>query len=192
MWFSALIRCRMIVVCSCKNRVLYWTCEFGRGFICLHFYFSGIFKGFLDEVMKKYGSLVPLCEKDVMGRLKEVFNEDFSHRCVAVLNSRLYKLLTLLLHAPRLTPSTTEVCLTWPWLFIFLLLPSQSCFRKPFITREIMKYREKHPKPSTCNFRVFYNKHMLDMDDLATLDGQNWLNDQVRAAAVYVLPYLCF
>ncbi|XP_064021554.1 sentrin-specific protease 5 [Pogoniulus pusillus] len=86
--------------------------------------------GFLDEVMKKYGSLVPLCEKDVMGRLKEVFNEDFSHR-------------------------------------------------KPFITREIMKYREKHPKPSTCNFRVFYNKHMLDMDDLATLDGQNWLNDQV-------------
>ncbi|NXG74365.1 SENP5 protease, partial [Baryphthengus martii] len=86
--------------------------------------------GFLDEVMKKYGSLVPLCEKDVMGRLKEVFNEDFSHR-------------------------------------------------KPFITREIMKYREKHPKNSTCNFRVFYNKHMLDMDDLATLEGQNWLNDQI-------------
>ncbi|NXH22721.1 SENP5 protease, partial [Bucco capensis] len=86
--------------------------------------------GFLDEVMKKYGSLVPLCEKDVMGRLKEVFNEDFSHR-------------------------------------------------KPFITREIMKYREKHPKTSMCNFRVFYNKHMLDMDDLATLEGQNWLNDQI-------------
>uniref|UniRef100_A0A8C2TSL8 SUMO specific peptidase 5 n=2 Tax=Coturnix japonica TaxID=93934 RepID=A0A8C2TSL8_COTJA len=85
---------------------------------------------FLDEVMKKYGSLVPLCEKDVMGRLKEDFNEDFSHR-------------------------------------------------KPFITREIMKYREKHPKSSTCNFQVFYNKHMLDMDDLATLDGQNWLNDQI-------------
>ncbi|XP_056354671.1 sentrin-specific protease 5 isoform X6 [Oenanthe melanoleuca] len=42
-----------------------------------------------------------------------------------------------------------------------------------------MKYREKHPKTSTCNFRVFYNKHMLDMDDLATLEGQNWLNDQI-------------
>jgi len=41
--------------------------------------------------MKKYGSLVPLCEKDVMGRLKEVFNEDFSHRCVAVSHSRLCK-----------------------------------------------------------------------------------------------------
>jgi len=45
-----------------------------------------------------------------------------------------------------------------------------------------MKYREKHPKTSTCSFRVFYNKHMLDMDDLATLEGQNWLNDQVRYA----------
>ncbi|XP_077204373.1 sentrin-specific protease 5 [Paroedura picta] len=86
--------------------------------------------GFLDEVMKKYGSLVPLCEKDVMGRLKEVFNEDFSHR-------------------------------------------------KPFITKEIMKYQTRHPKSSTCSFRVFYNKHMLDMDDLTTLDGQNWLNDQI-------------
>ncbi|KAJ6651033.1 hypothetical protein lerEdw1_001168 [Lerista edwardsae] len=94
-----------------------------------------VFKGFLDEVMKKYGSLVPLCEKDVMGRLKEVFNEDFSHR-------------------------------------------------KPFITKEIMKYQTRHPKSSTCNFRVFYNKHMLDMDDLTTLDGQNWLNDQVRSVFV--------
>ncbi|XP_036893546.1 sentrin-specific protease 5 isoform X6 [Sturnira hondurensis] len=83
--------------------------------------------GFLDEVMKKYGSLVPLSEKDVLGRLKDVFNEDFSNR-------------------------------------------------KPFINREITNYRATHQK---CNFRVFYNKHMLDMDDLATLDGQNWLNDQV-------------
>uniref|UniRef100_A0A8C5YIS0 SUMO specific peptidase 5 n=1 Tax=Microcebus murinus TaxID=30608 RepID=A0A8C5YIS0_MICMU len=84
--------------------------------------------GFLDEVMKKYGSLVPLSEKDVLGRLKDVFNEDFSNR-------------------------------------------------KPFINREITNYRAKHQK---CNFRIFYNKHMLDMDDLVTLDGQNWLNDQVH------------
>ncbi|ELW50946.1 Sentrin-specific protease 5 [Tupaia chinensis] len=83
--------------------------------------------GFLDEVMKKYGSLVPLSEKDVLGRLKDVFNEDFSNR-------------------------------------------------KPFINREITNYRARHQK---CNFRIFYNKHMLDMDDLVTLDGQNWLNDQV-------------
>ncbi|XP_028925625.1 sentrin-specific protease 5 isoform X1 [Ornithorhynchus anatinus] len=86
--------------------------------------------GFLDEIMKKYGSLVPLCEKDVLGRLKDVFNEDFSNR-------------------------------------------------KPFINREITNYRARHPKSSTCNFQIFYNRHMLDMDDLTTLDGQNWLNDQV-------------
>ncbi|OXB62134.1 hypothetical protein ASZ78_010539 [Callipepla squamata] len=108
-----------------------WLCDKGKlTWLCMALNAIPGIQGFLDEVMKKYGSLVPLCEKDVMGRLKEVFNEDFSHR-------------------------------------------------KPFITREIMKYREKHPKTSTCNFRVFYNKHMLDMDDLATLEGQNWLNDQI-------------
>ncbi|TKC44162.1 hypothetical protein EI555_013505 [Monodon monoceros] len=83
--------------------------------------------GFLDEVMKKYVSLVPLSEKDDLGRLKDVFNEDFSNR-------------------------------------------------KPFTNREIRNYQARHQK---CNFRIFYNKHMLDMEDLATLDGQNWLNDQV-------------
>ncbi|XP_032530368.1 LOW QUALITY PROTEIN: sentrin-specific protease 5-like [Chiroxiphia lanceolata] len=83
-----------------------------------------------NEFIKKYGSLIPLCEKDVLKRLKEVFNEDLSQR-------------------------------------------------KPFITREIMKYQEKHPKPSTYNFQVSYNKHILDMDDLTTLEGQNWLNDQI-------------
>lgn len=54
-------------------------------------------------------------------------------------------------------------------------------FRKPFINREITNYRARHQK---CNFRIFYNKHMLDMDDLATLDGQNWLNDQVGVSQV--------
>ncbi|NIG61228.1 sentrin-specific protease 5 isoform X8 [Pontoporia blainvillei] len=83
--------------------------------------------GFLDEVMKKYVSLVPLREKDDLGRLNDVFNKDFSNR-------------------------------------------------KPFINREIRNYQARHQK---CNFRIFYNKHILVMDDLATLDGQNWLNDQV-------------
>lgn len=77
--------------------------------------------------MKKYGSLVPLSEKNVPGRLKDIFNEDFSNR-------------------------------------------------KPFINREITNYQARHQK---CNFPVFYNKCMVDMDDLMKLDGQNWLNDQV-------------
>lgn len=29
-------------------------------------------------------------------------------------------------------------------------------------------------------FRVTYKRHVLTMDDLGTLYGQNWLNDQVR------------
>ncbi|MEE6501449.1 hypothetical protein FKM82_004187 [Ascaphus truei] len=86
--------------------------------------------GLLNEIIKKYGSLIPLSERDLLTRLKEVFNEDFSNRT-------------------------------------------------SFISKEIMKYRAKHSKATLCNFRIFYNKHMLDMDDLATLDGQNWLNDQV-------------
>ncbi|XP_053567833.1 sentrin-specific protease 5 [Bombina bombina] len=86
--------------------------------------------GLLNDIIKKYGSLIPLSERDVLTRLKEVFNEDFSSRT-------------------------------------------------SFITKEIMKYRAKHSKAPVCNFRVFYNKHMLVMDDLATLDGHNWLNDQV-------------
>ncbi|NP_001131048.1 SUMO specific peptidase 5 L homeolog isoform X1 [Xenopus laevis] len=86
--------------------------------------------GLLDDIIKKYGSLIPLSEKDILTCLKESFKEDFSTRI-------------------------------------------------SFISKEITKYRAKHSKAPTCNFRVFYNKHMLDMDDLATLDGQNWLNDQV-------------
>ncbi|XP_053315408.1 sentrin-specific protease 5 [Spea bombifrons] len=86
--------------------------------------------GLLNEIIKKYGSLIPLSEKDVLTRLKELFNEDFSNRI-------------------------------------------------SFISREIMKYRAKHSKAAVCNFRILYNRHVLDMDDLATLDGQNWLNDQV-------------
>ncbi|XP_018423084.1 PREDICTED: sentrin-specific protease 5 [Nanorana parkeri] len=86
--------------------------------------------GLLNETMKKYGSLIPLSEKDVLTRLKEVFNEDLSYRA-------------------------------------------------SFINKEISKFRAKHSKTTACSFRVLYNKHVLDMDDLTTLDGQNWINDQV-------------
>ncbi|KAM9315929.1 sentrin-specific protease 5 [Gastrophryne carolinensis] len=90
---------------------------------------SAIF-ALLNETMKKYGSLIPLSEKDVLSRLKETFNEEFAHRA-------------------------------------------------SFISKEISKFRAKHSKTTACSFRVLYNKHVLDMDDLTTLDGQNWINDQV-------------
>lgn len=191
MWCCVSVGCRMTAAHAWKKRLLCWARELGGFLTCLHLHFSGMFKGFLDEVMKKYGSLVPLCEKDVMGRLKEVFNEDFSHRCVAVSHSGLYEghIARIATMCSMSDTSSIRICfdVTLTLTDSFLLL--RSCFRKPFITREIMKYREKHPKTSTCNFRVFYNKHMLDMDDLATLEGQNWLNDQVRDAwCVCVVP----
>lgn len=182
-----LVGCRTIAAHTRREWLLYQSLHFFFLFFfftCLCFHFSGVFKGFLDEVMKKYGSLVPLCEKDVMGRLKEVFNEDFSHRCVAVSRSWLYKGQIACIATACSVSNTLRIrsLFDMTLTLTYFFLPLQSRFRKPFITREIMKYREKHPKTSTCNFRVFYNKHMLDMDDLATLEGQNWLNDQVRDA----------
>lgn len=44
--------------------------------------------------MKKYGSLVPLSEKDVLGRLKDVFNEDFSNRYVSDATVKSLKIVT--------------------------------------------------------------------------------------------------
>lgn len=57
--------------------------------------------------------------------------------------------------------------------------------RASFINKEISKYRAKHSKTTACSFRVLYNKHVLDMDDLTTLDGQNWINDQAWCVWIY-------
>ncbi|KAK6483973.1 sentrin-specific protease 5-like isoform X1 [Huso huso] len=50
---------------------------------------------------------------------------------------------------------------------------------KPFIFMEIMKYQAALANAPMFNFKVSYNKHTLTLEDLSTLDGQNWLNDQV-------------
>ncbi|XP_075703840.1 uncharacterized protein LOC142697930 [Rhinoderma darwinii] len=85
---------------------------------------------FLNEVMKKYGSLIPVSENDVLTRLKEVFHQDFSHRM-------------------------------------------------SHISKEMAKYRAKISRNIGCGFRIGYNKHTLYMEDLVTLDEQQWLNDQI-------------
>ncbi|CAJ0955416.1 unnamed protein product [Ranitomeya imitator] len=46
--------------------------------------------------------------------------------------------------------------------------------RIPLICKEMAKFRAK-----TCGFRICYNRHTLYLDDLVTLDEQQWLNDQV-------------
>ncbi|XP_069829895.1 sentrin-specific protease 5 [Dendropsophus ebraccatus] len=85
---------------------------------------------FLNEAVKKYGSLIPVSERDLLLRLKEVFNQDFSDRI-------------------------------------------------PFIRKEMAKYRAKNSKTPGCGFQVCYKKHTLYLEDLVTLDEQQWLNDQV-------------
>ncbi|XP_059799880.1 sentrin-specific protease 5 [Hypanus sabinus] len=85
---------------------------------------------FLDEFLRKYGSLIPLTERDVLMKLEQIFHQDFRDR-------------------------------------------------KVFIKMEIRKYQKAQVNKPVSSFQVVYNKHVLTLDDLATLYGENWLNDQV-------------
>ena len=44
----------------------------------------------------------------------------------------------------------------------------------------IQSYQRMPGNAMVRGFRVTYKRHVLTMDDLGTLYGQNWLNDQVR------------
>ncbi|XP_014045270.2 uncharacterized protein isoform X1 [Salmo salar] len=51
--------------------------------------------------------------------------------------------------------------------------------RKYLISAVVMKYQAVLAHRMMPAFRVVYNKHTLTLEDLSTLDDQNWLNDQV-------------
>ncbi|XP_007897195.2 sentrin-specific protease 5 [Callorhinchus milii] len=51
--------------------------------------------------------------------------------------------------------------------------------RKSLIRTEIRKYQKMGTYKLASSFQVVYNKHVLTLDDLVTLYGENWLNDQV-------------
>ncbi|XP_067254574.1 sentrin-specific protease 5 isoform X1 [Chanodichthys erythropterus] len=51
--------------------------------------------------------------------------------------------------------------------------------RMKLITTEVAKYRAGLACAPMHFFQVTYNKHTLTLDDLSTLDDQNWVNDQV-------------
>ncbi|GCB70967.1 hypothetical protein scyTo_0010894, partial [Scyliorhinus torazame] len=51
--------------------------------------------------------------------------------------------------------------------------------RKVFIRMEVRKYQKAQVNKPVSSFQVVYNKHVLTLDDLATLYGENWLNDQI-------------
>ncbi|XP_034144395.1 uncharacterized protein LOC105028929 isoform X2 [Esox lucius] len=50
---------------------------------------------------------------------------------------------------------------------------------KPFISAEARELKAVVMRAPMPSFRVLYNKHTLGLEDLSTLDHQNWLNDQV-------------
>ncbi|XP_043079047.1 sentrin-specific protease 5 [Puntigrus tetrazona] len=51
--------------------------------------------------------------------------------------------------------------------------------RMKLITKEVAKYRAGLACAPMHFVQVTYNKHTLTLDDLSTLDDQNWVNDQV-------------
>uniref|UniRef100_A0A672P069 SUMO specific peptidase 5 n=1 Tax=Sinocyclocheilus grahami TaxID=75366 RepID=A0A672P069_SINGR len=55
-------------------------------------------------------------------------------------------------------------------------------FTKP----EVAKYRAGLACAPMHFFQVTYNKHSLTLDDLSTLDDQNWVNDQVDIVFFFV------
>ncbi|XP_013377534.1 PREDICTED: sentrin-specific protease 3 isoform X3 [Chinchilla lanigera] len=86
----------------------------------------------LDEFLQTYGSLIPLSTDEVVEKLEDIFQQEFS------------------------TPS-----------------------RKGLVLQLIQSYQRMPGNAMVRGFRVSYKRHVLTMDDLGTLYGQNWLNDQV-------------
>ncbi|XP_032380808.1 uncharacterized protein LOC116694954 isoform X3 [Etheostoma spectabile] len=52
-------------------------------------------------------------------------------------------------------------------------------FRGLDIKREMNRYRAGLASAPIAGFMVSYNKHTLGLEDLSTLEEQNWLNDQI-------------
>lgn len=48
------------------------------------------------------------------------------------------------------------------------------------VKKEMTRYRVGLASAPIAGFMVTYNKHTLGLEDLGTLEEQNWLNDQVR------------
>ncbi|XP_012892878.1 PREDICTED: sentrin-specific protease 3-like, partial [Dipodomys ordii] len=64
--------------------------------------------------------------------------------------------------------------------FCYLLFDSTfGLFRKGLVLQLIQSYQRMPGNAMVRGFRVSYKRHVLTMDDLGTLYGQNWLNDQV-------------
>uniref|UniRef100_H2RXA4 SUMO specific peptidase 3b n=1 Tax=Takifugu rubripes TaxID=31033 RepID=H2RXA4_TAKRU len=88
--------------------------------------------GILEESLQQYGSLIPVHVDDIVEKLQDIFQENFSQ--------------------PH---------------------------RKAVIQHLIQAFQRSSGSAVAKTFRVNYKRHVLTMDDLGTLYGQNWLNDQI-------------
>ncbi|KYO44796.1 sentrin-specific protease 3 [Alligator mississippiensis] len=86
----------------------------------------------LDEFLQAYGSLIPVSSDEVVEKLEDIFQQEFS------------------------TPQ-----------------------RKGMVQQLMQSYQRMPGNAMLRGFRVTYKRHVLTMDDLQTLYGPNWLNDQV-------------
>ncbi|XP_025049533.1 sentrin-specific protease 3 [Alligator sinensis] len=89
--------------------------------------------GILDEFLQAYGSLIPVSSDEVVEKLEDIFQQEFS------------------------TPQ-----------------------RKGMVQQLMQSYQRMPGNAMLRGFRVTYKRHVLTMDDLQTLYGPNWLNDQVH------------
>ncbi|XP_069655784.1 sentrin-specific protease 3 isoform X1 [Haliaeetus albicilla] len=86
----------------------------------------------LDEFLQAYGSLIPVSADEVVEKLEDIFQQEFS------------------------TPQ-----------------------RRGSVQQLMQSYQRLPGNALLRGFRVSYKRHVLTMDDLQTLYGPNWLNDQV-------------
>ncbi|XP_070810763.1 sentrin-specific protease 3 [Pituophis catenifer annectens] len=86
----------------------------------------------LDEFLQTYGSLIPISVDEVVGKLEDIFQQEFS-----------------------------------------------TLQRKSLVNQLIQSYQRMPGNAVVRTFRVTYKRHVVTMDDLQTLFGSNWLNDQV-------------
>ncbi|XP_061445519.1 sentrin-specific protease 3 isoform X2 [Rhineura floridana] len=86
----------------------------------------------LDEFLQTYGSLIPISVDEVVEKLEDIFQQEFS------------------------TPQ-----------------------RKGMVNQLMQSYQRMPGNAMVRTFRVTYKRHVVTMDDLQTLYGPNWLNDQV-------------
>lgn len=142
--------------------------------------------GLLDEYLRKYGSLIPVQTDDIVEELQGIFNEDFSqtHRSHSSTTSNTLFFVQFFVFVHLLC--ITQIFKRKVKVFFFSL---PCAYRKAVVQHLIQSYQRSSGTAMLKGFRVNYKRHVLTMDDLSTLYGQNWLNDQV-SFELYMIHFI--